>query len=57
MRASLISAAESVQLKIHSPFTQNPGAVSTWLRDGITWLNMSVLNCGDELPYFMGEEN
>jgi hypothetical protein len=37
-----------VQLKIHSPFTQNPGAVSTWQQDGIIWLNMVVVNCGEE---------
>jgi hypothetical protein len=40
--------AAGVQLKIHSPYTQNPGAVPTWARDDIIWLNMTVLNCGDE---------
>jgi len=37
-----------VQLKIHSPYTQNPGAVPSWERDAIIWLNMTVLNCSDE---------
>jgi hypothetical protein len=39
---------EGVQLKIHSPYTQNPGGVSSWEQEAIIWINMTVLNCGDE---------